>query len=119
MALIFTAGCWIKFCTYLGKVICLYNYYNQFHHPSYKQVQRSTLSIPRVINSSSSHTKFQYLTANCPTFCFNQFCWNLINTWQLVSFLAFQQSSQPPRHSAQALMALLSVFQPVEKDIFL
>jgi hypothetical protein len=34
-----TAGCWIKFCMYLMKVICLHNYYNLYYHRSYTRVQ--------------------------------------------------------------------------------
>ena len=30
-----TTGCWIKFRTYLAKVICLYDFYNLLYHPSY------------------------------------------------------------------------------------
>ena len=29
-------------------------------------------------------------TTNCPTTRFNQFRWDLINTWRFVVFLAFQ-----------------------------
>ena len=28
-----TGGCWIKFCTYLARMIRLYNYYNLFYRP--------------------------------------------------------------------------------------
>ena len=36
MELTLTAECWMKFCTYLAKVICLYSYDNLFYRPSYR-----------------------------------------------------------------------------------
>jgi hypothetical protein len=36
MELTLTEGCWIEFCMWLTKVICLDNYCNLFCHPSYK-----------------------------------------------------------------------------------
>jgi len=33
--------------------------------------------------------KCMNLRTNCPTPCFNQFCWDLINTWWFVSFHLF------------------------------
>ena len=35
--------------------------------------------------------KFIYLWMNCPTSCFNQFCWNLFNTWRFVSSQLFNK----------------------------
>ena len=85
MELTLTAGCWIKFCTQLAKVICPYNYYSLFCPPSYIQVLsqiiydrllplfRQFLLIP------NRNDKFMNLTANCATPCCNKFCWYLIN----------------------------------------
>ena len=36
MELTLRAGCWIKFCKWLAKVKCPYNYYNLFYPPSYE-----------------------------------------------------------------------------------
>jgi len=44
MELTLTVGCWIKFCKWLAKVICLYNYCSLFYPPSCEQVLWSTPS---------------------------------------------------------------------------
>ena len=44
-----TAGCWLKFCVQLAKVICPYNYCNLFYRRSYRQVQWSTPSTPQAL----------------------------------------------------------------------
>ena len=38
MELTLRAECWIRFCKWLAKVICPYNYCNLFYPPSYEQV---------------------------------------------------------------------------------
>jgi len=63
------------------------NYYNQFYHPSFILVQRSTPSTPQKIPPCSKfNLKFLDLRADCSTSCFNQFSWNLISTKFFVSF---------------------------------
>jgi len=54
---------------YETKVMYLFNYYSEFYHPSYKQVQyltsstvQASLLIPNRIN------KFMDLGTNCPTY---------------------------------------------------
>ena len=49
MELTLTAGCWIKFCKYLTKMVCFYNYYNLLYHHSYKYRQYLTPFSPQVI----------------------------------------------------------------------
>jgi len=58
----------------LTKVIYLYIYYNLFYHPRYNEWLLTLLRQSLLPNRIK---KFMVLRANCPTPCFNQFCWNL------------------------------------------
>ena len=82
MELTLTEGCLIEFCMQLIRVICQDSYYSLFYYPSYKQVQRLTPSNAQAI---PLYCKQNYhvmdLRANFTTACFNQFCWNVTNTW--------------------------------------
>jgi hypothetical protein len=87
MGLTLREGCWIKFCTWLAEVLCLYNYCNLFfilllewYHDRLLPLLRQFLLIPNRINM------FMDLRENCSTPCFNKFCWDLINTWWFVPF---------------------------------
>jgi len=44
-----TAGCRIKFCAWLVRNMCSYNYYILFHYASYRQAQLWTPSTPQAI----------------------------------------------------------------------
>ena len=80
MELTLTARCWIKFCTWLAKVICPYNYYILFYHPSYRYTCRyydRVLPLLRYFLLIPNRSKFMNLTANCLTPCFKEFFWYL------------------------------------------
>jgi hypothetical protein len=57
-------------------VICLDNNYNLFYHLS--------------INIHNTLLRCLDIRTNCPTSCFNHFCWNLINSWWFLSFYLFR-----------------------------
>jgi len=76
MELTLTEGCWIKFCTYLAKVICLYNYSVSFITPN----DRPLPMLMQFLFFQNGINMFMGLRVNCPTPCFNQFCWNFIYT---------------------------------------
>ena len=104
MELTLTAECWTKFCMQLTKVMCLHNFFNLFYRPSYGQVKRSA---PQAISPySKQNNTFMDLMVNCFTPAlidsagFDQYL-------VICDLLAFQQPSQPQRHLAQALVALL------------
>ena len=73
---------------YLTEVICLDNFITLLmNRKNYLLLQllRQFLLIPNIIN------KFMGLLTKFTLSCFNQFCWNLINTWQFVSFQFFSR----------------------------
>ena len=68
MELTLTAGCWIKFCKWLARVICLYNYCNLFYpllvnryYDRFLPLFRQFLLLPNRSN------KFMNFQANCST----------------------------------------------------
>ena len=87
MELTLTAGCWIKFCKWLTKVICPYNITICFiplltnrYYDRLLPLFRQFFLLPNRSN------KFMNLQANCSTPCFNQFCRYSISTWRFVTF---------------------------------
>jgi len=75
MKLTLTAGCSIKFFTWLAKVICLYNYCNLFYFKdSYNNLLLAPLSQLLLI---PNRNMFMDLIGNFSAPSLNQFCWNL------------------------------------------
>ena len=88
MELTLTAGCWITFCKWLAKVLCLYTFAICFipllvnrYYDRFLPLFRQFLLLPNRSN------KFMNLQENCSTPCFNQFCRYLINNWRLFGLL--------------------------------
>ena len=105
MELTLTAECWIKFWHSLQRcyvpiittdyfIALLIDRYSDWLLPLLRQ-------FPLIPNR---YYKFMDLIANCYTPCLTQLCWDLISFWWFVTFLAFQQSTQPKWHLAQALV---------------
>ena len=82
MELTMTAGCWMKFCSHLTKMIwpvCFITHLINKNNVQLLPLLRQFLLIPNRINKSMD------LRACCCAFCLNQFCWDLISTWCFMS----------------------------------
>jgi hypothetical protein len=73
-----------------------YIYYYHYHHHSLFQIEL-TLWI---------------LRADCPTPCFDRFCWNFISTWRFLPIKFFNSHL----NWAPAPVTLLSVFQSAKHN---
>jgi len=96
------------------KVICLYNCYCLFYHPSCKSVQWSTPSTPQAIPHYSIKINMLRISEQIflhPALISSAGIWSVPGDWCL---LAFKYPSQPQRHWDHALVALLSAFQSAE-----
>jgi hypothetical protein len=97
---------WQKWYAHIFATICFIPLFIDRHNDRLLPLFRQFLLIPNRKN------KFMYLTANCSTPCFNQFCWDLINTrWFTTS--SFSKVNSTSKALGQALVALLCVYLSV------
>jgi len=86
-----TAGCWIRFCTYMTTFICPYNYYNLFiFHLIDRYNDRILPLLGQFLLIPNENTKFMNLVVNCSSPCLKTILLGFDKYLVVCDFLAFQ-----------------------------